>query len=54
MPYFILCTSSCSPSGVTHHISSNFKVTGKICRDLFKFLQYSYNPGYSHPQLLII
>ena len=33
---------------------SDFKVVGEICRDLFRFLQCSHDPGCSYPQPLII
>ena len=33
---------------------SDFKVVGKICRDLFRFLQCSHDPGCFYPQPLII
>ena len=33
---------------------SDFRVVGEICRDLFRFLQCSHDPGCSYPQPLII
>ena len=33
---------------------SDFKVVDEICRDLFRFLQCSHDPGCSYPQPLII
>ena len=56
MPYFVLCTSSCSPSG-GHSLTppySDFKVVAEISWDLLRCLQCSHDPGFSYPQPLII